>query len=190
MEANIQLMRVIREMRAEINALEKENHTLRVKLTSISQTASGSGGESDEREEAVRGQSPATLPDSFPTDSTPAVRELRGNAMIVRRYSISPSVHSYAANDPWKARNRLPCSRTSLASSIKKQDSEEKMLASDSRNSNSSSQRAPPEQAFVCRDKTKTVSFHLPRDMSSFSKNSSSANQNTNQLSITAEKGM
>lgn len=76
MEASIQPMQVIQEMRAEINRLEEENHALRVKLTSISQTASGSEKESgNEREEAEYGQTLGSLPHGVPNDSPPAVQE-------------------------------------------------------------------------------------------------------------------
>ncbi|XP_032755652.1 putative coiled-coil domain-containing protein 195 [Rattus rattus] len=152
MEASIHLRRVIQEMWAEINRLEKENHALRVKLTSISQTTSSSGRESEgEREEAVCGQSSGSLPGDRPMNSAPAVQEYQGNVMIVRRYAISPSVHSYAANDPWEAKNRLPNNGTSLAcSSTRKQDSEEKRLAADACGSHSSSQRAFSDDNFVC----------------------------------------
>ncbi|XP_031224856.1 putative coiled-coil domain-containing protein 195 [Mastomys coucha] len=141
-------------MRAEINRLENENHALRVKLTSRSQTASSSGRESeDEREEvAACDQSPGTLPGDIPTDSAPAVQEHQGNVMIVRRYTISTSVHSYEANEPWEAGNRLPNDRTPLAcSSPKRQASEEKRLAADAYGSNSSSQRVSFDDNCVCR---------------------------------------
>ncbi|XP_073925661.1 putative coiled-coil domain-containing protein 195 [Castor canadensis] len=201
METNIQLLRVIQEMQAEINKLEKENEALRMKLTSSSQRASGSGGESGDEREALCGQAPAGLHASVPTDSTPAMQEHQGNVMIVRRYSVSSSVHSFAANDPWKSRNRhansgIPEARGTVRSpaysSTKKQDNEEKMLVADSSGSNNSSQRASPDTDFGCRDKIKTVSFLLPMDMTSYSKNSSSLkylpNQTTNKLSIIAEK--
>ncbi|XP_059962338.1 putative coiled-coil domain-containing protein 195 [Mesoplodon densirostris] len=210
MEANIQLMRVIQEMRAEINKLEKENQALRMKLTSTSQRTPGSGGKSgDEKEEEVTdlgkfaevpGQSPAALHGGVSTGMAPAVREHQGNVMIVRRYSISSPTHLLAAKDPWKAgekhpnRGILEAQRTvkSLAcSSIKKQDNEEKMFAPDSFTSNGSSQRAFPKHGFGCRDKIKTVSFLLPMNMSSYSKNSSSLkyspNKTTNQLSTITE---
>lgn len=90
MEASIQLMQVIQEMRAEINRLQKENHALRVKLTSNSQTASGSERESeDEREEAVYGQSPGALPGGIPTGSTPAVQEQGTGACVVLRATLT-----------------------------------------------------------------------------------------------------
>ncbi|XP_062949373.1 putative coiled-coil domain-containing protein 195 [Cynocephalus volans] len=201
MEDNIQLLRVIQEMQAEIDKLEKENQALRMKLTASSQKASGSRGEpGDEREQEAHAQSPATLHDAVSSDSAPAVQENQGNVMIVRRYSISSPVHSLAANDPWKAGKRHPNRRIleaqgtakSLAcSSIKTQDNKEEMLAEDSFTSNSSSQKAAPEHVFGCRGKIKTVSFLLPMDTSSYSKNSSSlkyaSNQTTNQLSIIAE---
>ncbi|XP_073663074.1 putative coiled-coil domain-containing protein 195 [Tursiops truncatus] len=210
MEANVQLVRVIQEMRAEINKLEKENQALRMKLTSSSQRTPGSGGKSgDEKEEEVTdlsklaevpGQSPAALHGGVSTGTAPAVREHQGNVMIVRRYSISSPTHLLAANDPWKAGKKHPncgileAQRTvkSLAcSSIKKQDNEEKMFAPDSFTSNGSSQSAFPKHGFGCRDKIKTVSFLLPMNMSSYSKNSSSlkcsSNQTTNQLSTITE---
>ncbi|XP_074254769.1 putative coiled-coil domain-containing protein 195 [Saimiri boliviensis] len=201
MEANIQLMGVIQEMRAEIHKLEKENQALRMKLAARSQRASGSGAESgDEREEEAPGQSPATLQGAISTDAAPAMQEHQGNIMIVRRYSTSSSVCSSAVHDPWKAGKRYSKSRIleaqgplkSLAwSPIKKQDSEEKVFAADSFTSNSTSQRASPQHDFGCRDKTKTVSFLLPMDMPSYAKNSSSLeyspNKTTNQLSIIAE---
>ena len=88
MEANIQLMRVIQGMRAEISKLEKENQALRTKLTSSSQKTPGSGGKSgDEKEEEVTdlgkfaevpGQSPAALHGGVSTGTAPAVREHQG----------------------------------------------------------------------------------------------------------------
>ncbi|XP_053453577.1 putative coiled-coil domain-containing protein 195 [Nycticebus coucang] len=200
MEApNIQLL--IQDMRAEITKLQKENQALRTKLTSSSRSPSGSGGESgEEREEEAPEHSPATVPGAVSTDSAPgAARPHPGNTMIVRRYSISSSAHSSAVRDPWKVRKRHPNSRIleaqrtckSLAcSSIKKQDNEE-MIAADSVVSNNASQRASPERGFGCRNKIKAVSFLLPMDMSSYSRNSSSLkyspNNTTDQLSIIAE---
>lgn len=74
--------------------------------------------------------------------------------MIVRRYSISSPVHSFAANDPWKAGKRHPNDgilesqgtvKSLVCASIKKADNEEKMFAADSFASNTSNQRAFPE---------------------------------------------
>uniref|UniRef100_A0A8C5L5B0 Predicted gene 45261 n=1 Tax=Jaculus jaculus TaxID=51337 RepID=A0A8C5L5B0_JACJA len=189
MEANTQLMRIIQEMRAEINKLERENSALRVKLASVSQPAPGSGGQSDGRKEAVRGSSPPALHGATSTDSTPAGQEHQDNVMIVRRYSTSSSVHSLAAKDPWEARNRDPGVTSLACSSTKKQGNEEKMLAANSPRGNNSSQR---ESDLGCRDKIKTVSFQLSRDMPSLSNNSASLkfspNQTTNQPSTAAEK--
>uniref|UniRef100_A0A671FW76 Coiled-coil domain containing 195 n=1 Tax=Rhinolophus ferrumequinum TaxID=59479 RepID=A0A671FW76_RHIFE len=201
MEANGQLLRVIQEMRAEIKKLEKENQALRMKLISNSQRTPESGGQSaDEWEEEAPGQSLATLHGGISTESAPAIQEHQGNVMIVRRYSISSPIHSFAANDPWKAGKRQPNSEIleaqgtvkSLAcSSFKKQDNEEKIFADDSFTGNNSSQRASPEHTFGCRDKIKTVGFLLPMDVSSYSKNLSSLkyspNQTTSQLSTIAE---
>uniref|UniRef100_A0A8C9QBJ3 Coiled-coil domain containing 195 n=1 Tax=Spermophilus dauricus TaxID=99837 RepID=A0A8C9QBJ3_SPEDA len=193
MESNTQLLRVIQELRAEISKLEKENQALRMKLASGSHRAAGSGGDSgDEGEEEVHGPSSAAPRGDTPTDATPTTQEHQGNVMIVRRYSISSSVHSFTANDPWKTRKRHPNGGMSLTcSSVTKQDNQDKILAADSFSNSSSSQRASPEHAFRCRDKIKTVSFLLPRSMSSCSKNSSSLkcspNQTSNQLSAIAE---
>ncbi|KAM5229127.1 putative coiled-coil domain-containing protein 195 [Ctenodactylus gundi] len=201
MEGNRQLLRVIQEMQAEINKLEKENRALRIQLTSSNQKTSGSGQESDEGEEKACEQSSDTLQRGISSDATtPAVQEHQGDVMIVRRYSVSSPAHSFAASDPWKARNKLPnremleakgAVKSLACPSIKKQDNEEKLLAADSCSSNGSSQRASPEDGFGCRDKIKTVSFLLPMDVSSYSKNASSLkyspNQTTSQLSVIAE---
>ncbi|KAM4869571.1 coiled-coil domain-containing protein 195 [Urocitellus parryii] len=201
MEANTQLLRVIQELRAEISKLEKENQALCMKLASGSHRAAGSGGDSgDEGEEEVHGPSSAAPHGDTPTDATPTTLEHPGNVMIVRRYSISSSVHSFTANDPWKTRKRHPNGgiveaqgpvKSLTSSSVTKQDNQDRMLAADSFSNSSSSQRASPEHAFRCRDKIKTVSFLLPRSMSSCSKNSSSLkcspNQTSNQLSAIAE---
>uniref|UniRef100_A0A8P0T8K2 Coiled-coil domain containing 195 n=1 Tax=Canis lupus familiaris TaxID=9615 RepID=A0A8P0T8K2_CANLF len=203
MEANIQFVRIIQEMRAEINKLEKENHVLRMKLTSSSQRTPGPSRESGvEKEEEASEKSPATLHGGASTGAAPAVHEHQDNVMIVRRYSISSPIHSFTAKDPRKGGERhlksgiLEAQRRvkSLAcSSVKKQDNEEEMFVADSLTSTSSNQRASPEHVFgqVTRDKIKTVSFLLPMDVSSYSRNSSSVkcspNQTTNQLSTIAE---
>uniref|UniRef100_A0A287DF20 Coiled-coil domain containing 195 n=1 Tax=Ictidomys tridecemlineatus TaxID=43179 RepID=A0A287DF20_ICTTR len=193
MESNTQLLTVIQELRAEISKLEKENQALRMKLASGSHRAAGSGGDSgDEGEEEVHGPSSAAPHGDTPTDAAPTTLEHQGNVMIVRRYSISSSVHSFTANDPWKTRKRHPNGGMSpTSSSVTKQDNQDRMLAADSFSNSSSSQRASPEHAFRCRDKIKTVSFLLPRSMSSCSKNSSSLkcspNQTSDQLSAIAE---
>ncbi|XP_066201522.1 putative coiled-coil domain-containing protein 195 [Saccopteryx leptura] len=210
MEANAQLIRVIQEMQAEINKLEKENQALRLQLTSSSQRSLSSGGPSgDEREEEVPevgnlakmpGQSPATLHGGISTDSASAVQEHQGNVMIIRRYSISSPTHPFVPNIPWKSGERHPNGRIleargvvkSLAcSSIKKQDNEEKMFVEDSFPSKSYSHGALAEPVLGCRDKMKTVSFLLPMDIASYPQNSSSLkcspNQITNQLSTITE---
>ncbi|XP_048201684.1 putative coiled-coil domain-containing protein 195 [Perognathus longimembris pacificus] len=194
------LVKIIQGMQTEINKLEKENQVLRMELMSSSWRASGSGRElRDEREEPVTGQSPEALRAGAAWASTPTVREHQGHVMIVRRYCVSPSTQSFAACDPWRARDRPPKSGIPDAqrilqypawSSIKKRDDEGKTLMAESFHDNSPHQRDSPE--FGCRDKIKTVSFLLPMDLSSNCKNSSSLkyspNQSTTQLSIMAEK--
>ncbi|XP_027625684.1 putative coiled-coil domain-containing protein 195 [Tupaia chinensis] len=155
METNIQLMRVIQEMRAEMNKLEKENQALRMKLISRSPKVSGSGGETgDEREEKAHGQSPATPHGVVSIEAEPAMPAHQDNVMIVRRYSVSSSGHSLAVNDPWKAEKLHPHCRILTAQgtvkslacpSTKKQDNEGKMFTGESFVSNSSSQRISPE---------------------------------------------
>uniref|UniRef100_A0A8C9M5C5 Coiled-coil domain containing 195 n=1 Tax=Panthera tigris altaica TaxID=74533 RepID=A0A8C9M5C5_PANTA len=204
MDANSQFLRIIQEMRAEISKLKKENQFLRMTLTSSTlRTSGGPCRESgDQREEEASEKSPATLYSAVSTDAAPAGREHQGNVMIVRRYSISSPVHSFAAHDLWKAGARHPKSgildargrvKPPACFSIKKEDKEEEVLAADSLTNSSSNGRAFPERGFgnVTRDKMKTVSFLLPVDVSSYSKNSSSLkcsqNQTTNQLSTIAE---
>ncbi|XP_053522349.1 putative coiled-coil domain-containing protein 195 [Artibeus jamaicensis] len=210
MDAHVQLVRVVQEMQAKINTLEKENRALRMMLTSNNQRTPGSEGQSgDEREEEVTdsgnlgkvpGQPPATPHGCISTDTASDVRENQGHVMIVRRYSASSPIHLLAANDPWKPGKRHLNSRNLEArgtvqslecSSIKKKDNEEKTLAEDSFTSKNCRYRALPEPVPGCRDKIKTVSFLLPMDITPYSKNSSSlkypANQSANQLSTIAE---
>ena len=88
MDANVQLVRVIQEMRAKIHTLEKENQALRMQLTSNNQRSPGSGGQSEDgREEEdtdlgtqrkVPRQPPATLHGGISTDTAPDVRENQG----------------------------------------------------------------------------------------------------------------
>uniref|UniRef100_A0A8C2VB44 Coiled-coil domain containing 195 n=1 Tax=Chinchilla lanigera TaxID=34839 RepID=A0A8C2VB44_CHILA len=171
MEANIQLLRIIQEMRTEINKLEKENQALRIKLTPRSEKTSLSREESgDDKGEEACEQSLASP---------------HGDVMIVRR---TKAINKHPYNGVLEVQGTID----SLAcSSTKKQDNEEMMLAADSCSSNGSSQRVSPEDGFGCRDKIKTVSFLLPMDLSSYSKSASSLkyspNRTTNQLSIIAE---
>ncbi|XP_058520243.1 putative coiled-coil domain-containing protein 195 [Ochotona princeps] len=201
MEANIQYTKVIKAMQAEINHLKKENQALQMKLTLSGQRARSSGEESgDEWEEDEAEQCLATTQHAISTDGAQAMPGHQGNVMIVRRYFISSSVHSFGANDARKAGKRhldtkvlrAPATVKPLGcSSIEKEDSEENMFAEDSCLSNSSSQEASPEHAFGCRERTKTVSFLLPMDMSSYSKTSNSLkcspSDSPKQLSIIAE---
>ncbi|XP_075386323.1 coiled-coil domain-containing protein 195 [Tenrec ecaudatus] len=204
MEANSQLLGVIQEMQAEINKLEQENEALRMKLTSRAQGPLGLGEESAaEREEeatdvadpeAAQAPSLAAQAGRVSANSAKAPGEHQENVMIVRRYSISLCVHSLAAMDPWKADRRYQATgiladqdmATSVTSSSgKHQDSEEKMFIEDS------SQRVFPKHVFGCRDKIKTVSFVLPKDMPAYSMNPKSLkcspNLTTHQLSTILE---
>lgn len=98
MEVNVQLTRVIQEMQAEINKLEKENQALRMKLTSRSQRTPGSGKQSgDEREGEVTeldnpdkapGQSLATLHGSISTDSAPSMQEHQGKETPLLSWAV------------------------------------------------------------------------------------------------------
>ncbi|XP_049624882.1 putative coiled-coil domain-containing protein 195 [Suncus etruscus] len=197
-----QLMEVIQEMQAEINKLETENHALRMKLSASSKRLSGSEGdpESEKEEEAtnysklenVPEQSPATQTDSVSSDEVIAVQEYPDNVMIVRRYCISSSTHSFAKNDPWETVKRYlkygtlgsqGTVKSLVCSSIKKQEKEENMFVADYL----TSQRPSSEH----RDKIKTVSFLLPQDTPAYSKTSDSLeyspNPTTNQLSTITE---
>lgn len=77
--------------------------------------------------------------------------------MIVRRYSISSPIHSFAANDPWEPEERHPKSgilgaqgrvKSLACSSIKKQGNEENLFAAGSLTSTSSNQRTSPDHVF------------------------------------------
>ncbi|KAM6151939.1 putative coiled-coil domain-containing protein 195 [Erethizon dorsatum] len=97
MEVNIQLIRIIQEMRTEINKLEKENQALRVKLTPSRQKTSGSREKpGDEKEEEAREQSLASLHDVVSTDITPVVREYQG--FLCSYFSLNQFHHNDCPN--------------------------------------------------------------------------------------------
>nr|XP_032633792.1 putative coiled-coil domain-containing protein 195 [Chelonoidis abingdonii] len=120
MERNTQLMRVIREMRSEINKLERENRALRVELKFSGQRAanweegaSGEHGHEEARSLTGSGEervtSPVALRRNVSASSALALQEQKG--MIVRRYSISSSVQSFSGHKHHKAEKRHPSNR-------------------------------------------------------------------------------
>ncbi|XP_068960496.1 putative coiled-coil domain-containing protein 195 [Petaurus breviceps papuanus] len=214
MEGNTQLMRVIQEMRSEINKLERENKALRVELDFTSQRASGWENKLEGyREEGTRKsnalvEEPVTAPIAIhrtvSADSALAMKEPKGNIMTVRRYTISSSVHSFAAHEHYKSGKRHPSSRILEAQGIMKSpacspvtkpvNEDGKGFAADCFTSNTSNKRTFQDHVFKCRGKIKAVSFLLPMEMSSYSKDPDSLectqNQDPKQLSTILEKDM
>ncbi|XP_072477622.1 putative coiled-coil domain-containing protein 195 [Notamacropus eugenii] len=214
MEGNTQLLRVIHEMRSEINKLERENRALRVELDFGSQKASGwknkleGNREEGTRKPNVLREEPVTVPTgihrTISADSALALKEPKGNIMTVRRYTISSSVHSFAAHEHCKSGKRHLSSAILEAQGIMKSpasspvtklaNEDGKGLAADCFASNTSNKRTFQDHVFKCRGKIKAVSFLLPIEMSSYSKDPDSLecteNQDPKQLSTIMEKDM
>ncbi|XP_067394778.1 putative coiled-coil domain-containing protein 195 [Emydura macquarii macquarii] len=219
MERNTRLIQVIREMRSEINKLERENRALRVELKFSGQKAAnqeegarGEGGNRDTRRLTGSGEetvnSPVALHRNVSAGSALALQEQKGDRMIVRRYSSSSSVQSFSGNTHHKAEKRHPRNRTlevqgtvkpPAGSSVMQLANEEekgcaKIPADCFSSNNSSKRRAFQEHVYKCRGKIKAVRFLLPMDISSYSENQGSfkcpQNQDTKQLSTIIEKDM
>ncbi|XP_078003785.1 coiled-coil domain-containing protein 195 [Phascolarctos cinereus] len=214
MEGNTQLMRVIQEMRSEINKLEKENKALRVELDFTSQRVSAwenklkGTGEEGARKPNTLGEEPVTAPIAIhrtgSADSALALKEPKGNIMTVRRYTISSSVHSFVAHEHCKSGKRHLSSGILEAQGIMKSpayspvtklaNEDGKGFAADRFTSNTSNKRIFQDHVFKFRGKIKAVSFLLPMEMSSYSKDpdslESTQNQNPKQLSTIMEKDM
>ncbi|XP_074048840.1 putative coiled-coil domain-containing protein 195 [Macrotis lagotis] len=216
MEGTTQLMRVIQEMRSEINKLEKENKALRVELDFNSQRASAweNNLEGNRKEEGAKkcnaslGEDPVTasiaIHRTVSADSALALKEPKGNIMTVRRYTISSSVHSFAAREHCKSGKRHLSSGILEAQRIMKSpahspvtklaNEDGKGFAADCFTSNTSNKRTFQDHVFKCRGKIKAVSFLLPMEMSSYPKDPDSMectqNLNPKQLSTIMEKNI
>ncbi|XP_056664466.1 putative coiled-coil domain-containing protein 195 [Monodelphis domestica] len=214
MERNTQLMRVIQEMRSEMQKLERENKALRVELDFTSQRTSGWENKLQEnREEGAKKRNvpgeksisaPIAIHRTVSADSTLALKESKGNIMTVRRYTISSSVHSFEANENCKSGKRHLSSRILDAQGIMKSPARSPVTKPATKDgegfvancftSNSSDKRTFQDHVFKCRGKIKAVSFLLPMEMSSYSKDPDSLkctqNQNPKQLSTIMEKDM
>ncbi|XP_051846466.1 putative coiled-coil domain-containing protein 195 [Antechinus flavipes] len=211
MEGNTQLMKVIQEMRSEINKLEKENKALRVELDFTSQKASaweGNREKGEARRTSTLGEELVTAPIAIhrtvSADSALALKEPKGNIMTVRRYTISSSVHSFAAHEHCKsgkghmssgileAQGMMKSPACSPVTKLANEDG--KGFAAGCFTSNTSNKRTFQDHVFKCRGKIKAVSFLLPMEMSSYSKDPDSLeciqNQNPKQLSTIMEKDM
>ncbi|KAM9127084.1 putative coiled-coil domain-containing protein 195 [Pangshura tecta] len=219
MEGNTQLMRVIQEMRSEINKLERENRALRVELKFSGQRAAnweegarGERGHGEDRSLIDSGEervtSPVALHRNVSASSALALQQQKGNSMIVRRYSISSSVQSFSGHKHHKAEKRHPSNRilevqgivkppagSSVMQLTNEEDKRSAKIPADCFSSNNSSKRRSfQEHVYKCRGKVKAVRFLLPMDMSSYSENQGSfncsQNQDTKQLSTIIEKDM
>ncbi|KAM9034331.1 putative coiled-coil domain-containing protein 195 [Sarcophilus harrisii] len=168
MEGNTQLMKVIQEMSSEINKLEKENKALRVELDFTSQKASaweGNREEGEARRTTSLGEELVTAPKAIhrtvSADSALALKEPKGNIMTVRRYTISSSVHSFAAHEHYKSGKRHMSSGILQAQGIMKSpacspvtklaNGDGKGFAADCFTSKTSNKRTFQDHVFKCR---------------------------------------
>ncbi|XP_025044622.1 coiled-coil domain-containing protein 195 [Pelodiscus sinensis] len=219
MEGNTRLVQIIREMRSEINNLERENRALRVELkfsglrtTTQATGARGKGGQGEARSLTDSGEetvtSPVALSRNVSASSTLTLQEQKGTSMIVRRYSSSSSVQSFSGHKHHKAEKRHlsngimavqgivkpPASSSVMQIANEEEKGCAEIPAHCFSSNNSSKRRSFQEHVYKCRGKVKAVSFLLPMDMSSYSENQGSfkcpQNQDTKQLSTIIEKDM
>ncbi|KAM8804884.1 putative coiled-coil domain-containing protein 195 [Eudromia elegans] len=220
MEGNTHLLQVIRQMRLEINKLERENRALKGELQFCGQRAlqkeqggGGEGGDGEPRNPAGDGEecvdSPAPLCRNILTGSMLAPKEQKDNAMTVRRYPIAPLVWPVSSlarpcvGDPWppskgllhaQGSARPAASPTAAPLTGVEGSGAEKGPADGFSKSNANKTKLFREHVYKCRGKVKAVSFLLPMDTSSYAENPGSPkcpqNQNTKQLTTIMEKDM
>ncbi|KAM4694553.1 putative coiled-coil domain-containing protein 195 [Discoglossus pictus] len=208
MEGDTQLMRLIQEMRSEINKLERENKALRGELSQVgNRTINADDYEKSDgikcspplQEEAA---SKGVLRRNVSVGSTQTLQEQTGTAMTVRRYSMSsPVLHSYGYNKHSIHMKRFSSSATlelngsaqNKVTAMDGHDLERESVASENLKSN----KIPKTRSFQeymnkCRGKVKTVTFMLPMDMRAYAENQMTfqgpQNQSSNHLSTIIEK--
>ncbi|KAM9184022.1 putative coiled-coil domain-containing protein 195 [Mergus octosetaceus] len=164
MEGNTHLLQVIREMRSQIDELERENRALRGELRACgpSATAARAGGLA----------SPMPRPDPAPGPAA-AASEQAATTMTVRRYSTAAAAPAPPGTRPPRAgKSPADCFSSSSPSKMK----------------------LFQEHVRRCRGKVKAVSFLLPMDVSACAENQGSLkspqNQDTHELTTITEKDM
>ncbi|KAM3932225.1 putative coiled-coil domain-containing protein 195 [Leptodactylus fuscus] len=204
MEGDTHLLRVIKELRTEINKLEKENKELRGELSQTGHnTISGKEREprtgirydqTQKEEMKCKG----LLRRNVSVQSTDLRQEQTGTAMTVRRYSMS-SLLSSSEHFKHSAHMKRHSSTETLSGPRPNQKSDtdlqlakEEQTAAEMLVTNIPKTRSFQQYMHKCRGRVKAVTFMLPMDMREYEENQMTfqnpQNQSTNHLSTIIEK--
>ncbi|XP_063775645.1 putative coiled-coil domain-containing protein 195 [Pseudophryne corroboree] len=210
MEGDTHLMRVIREMRLEINKLEKENKELRGELSQAGHKAitakepemrTGIKCDQPGTEELV---CPGVIRRNVSVGSADILQEQTGAAMTVRRYSMSSLLSSsdhYKSSAHMKRHSSTGTLELGETIQISEADNgqhiaKDKETATDTPSekiiSGIPKTRSFQEYMNKCRGRVKAVTFLLPMDMRAYAENQMTfqtpQNQSANHLSTIIEK--
>ncbi|XP_069830337.1 putative coiled-coil domain-containing protein 195 [Dendropsophus ebraccatus] len=204
MEGDTHLLRVIKELRSEINKLEKENKELRGELSQIGHnTISGKERESRtgiacdptlKEEVTCKG----LLRRNVSVQSADLLQEQTGTAMTVRRYSMSslPLGSEYCKHSAHMKRHSSSDSisgpRPNQKSDTDLQLAKDEKTAAEMLVTSIPKTRSFQQYMHKCRGRVKAVTFMLPVDMRDYDENQmtfqSPQNQSANHLSTIIEK--
>ncbi|KAM4772543.1 putative coiled-coil domain-containing protein 195 [Rhinophrynus dorsalis] len=207
MEGGTHFMRVIQEMRSEINKLERENKALRGELKQLEsktitaqdiEMRDGNNCSSPRMEEA---SSKGVLRRNASVGSAHILQEQKGVTMTVRRYSMSSSLLSDSGYHKPSVTMKRHSSSGTLEMNNPAENTEADTTARDPtaqrpsenlRDSNIPKSRSFQEYMHRCRGKVKAVTFLLPMDISTYNENRMTfqgpQNQSPNHLSTIIEK--
>ncbi|XP_077149067.1 coiled-coil domain-containing protein 195 [Ranitomeya variabilis] len=204
MEGDTHMLRVIKELRAEINKLENENKELRGELSqSGHNTISGKEREprstikcDQVQKEEVKCK--GLLWRNVSVQSADLLPEQKGTAMTVRRYSMSSLLSSSEYCKHSAHMKRHSSSETLSGPRLNQQSDTDLQFAKDEETAaemlvtNIPKTRSFPQHLHKCRGRVKAVTFMLPMDMRDYGGNQktfqSPQNQSANHLSTIIEK--
>ncbi|XP_075720115.1 coiled-coil domain-containing protein 195 [Rhinoderma darwinii] len=204
MEGDTHLLRVIKELRSEINKLEKENKELRGELSQIGHnTISVKEREPRtaikcDQAQKEEGKCKGLLCRNVSAQSADLLQEQTGTAMTVRRYSMSSLLSSSEHFKHSAHMKRHSSSETLSGPRLNQKSDTDLQLAKDEEAAaemlvtNIPKTRSFQQYMHKCRGRVKAVTFMLPVDMRAFNENQmtfqSPQNQSANHLSTIIEK--
>ncbi|KAM8954132.1 coiled-coil domain-containing protein 195 [Pelodytes ibericus] len=210
MEGGTHLMRMVQDMRSEINKLERENKALRGELSQLGnkpipandeETSGDNNYDHPAKEEVL---SKGVLRRNASVGSTQILQEQKGVSMTVRRYSMSSSLLSNCGFQNVNIKRYSSSGSLNLNGSL--QDIEPSNREHGGKHMESTGQMTsenvaihdmPKTKSFQeymnqCRGRVKAVTFLLPMDMREYAANQITiqgpTNQSTNPLSTIMEK--
>ncbi|XP_071995688.1 putative coiled-coil domain-containing protein 195 [Engystomops pustulosus] len=204
MEGDTQLLRVIKELRSEINKLEKENKELRGELsqtghsTICAKEQEPRTGIKCEQAQKEDGKCKGLLRRNVSSQSADLMQEQTGAAMTVRRYSMSSLLSSSEHYTHSAHMKRLSSTETLSGPRLNHKSDTDLQFAKDEESAaemlvtNIPKTRSFQQYMHKCRGRVKAVTFMLPMDMRDYNENrmtfQAPQNQSTNHLSTIIEK--